>query len=163
PPAPIERGTFRFAPLDDQKDVPPRYRLDARSFPYEMERKRDLSAIGVTVYRLRFPSPVQSPTPENNTVHAEYYRPRGKGPFPAPYLPAPGQRPPPPPSSSWPCRPATRCCRATWPPPSPRTASPGCSFRWPTTARAGRPAARSACSRPTSATPWPPSPRPSST
>jgi dienelactone hydrolase len=48
-----------------------------------MDRQRDLPAIGVTVYRLRFPSPVKSPTPENNTVHAEYYRPKGKGPFPA--------------------------------------------------------------------------------
>ena len=29
-----------------------------------------------------FPSAVESPTPENNTVYAEYYRPEGKGPFP---------------------------------------------------------------------------------
>src|SRR5262249_61850129 len=31
---------------------------------------------------LRFPSPVTSDCPENNTVHAEYYRPKGDGPFP---------------------------------------------------------------------------------
>src|SRR5262249_50269796 len=43
----------------------------------------DLKAIGVTVHHLRFPSPIRTVTPENNTVHAEYYRPRGNGPFPA--------------------------------------------------------------------------------
>jgi dienelactone hydrolase len=77
-----ESGRFRFAPLDDQKDVPPRYRLEARTFDYQMDLKYDLPLSGVTVYRLRFPSPVESPHPENNTVHAEYYRPRGAGPFP---------------------------------------------------------------------------------
>jgi dienelactone hydrolase len=34
------------------------------------------------VYRLQFPSPVTSGCPENDTVHAEYYRPGGNGPFP---------------------------------------------------------------------------------
>lgn len=79
---PVEKGTFSFRPLDDQKDVPPRFRLDDRTFTYEMDRKTDLPALGVTVYRLRFPSPVKTATPENNTVHAEYYRPHGAGPFP---------------------------------------------------------------------------------
>jgi len=77
-----ESGRFRFAPVDDQKDVPPRYRLEARTFDYQMDLKYDLPLSGVTVYRVRFPSPVESPHPENNTVHAEYYRPRGAGPFP---------------------------------------------------------------------------------
>ncbi len=77
-----ESGRFRFAPLDDQKDVPPRYRLDARTYDYQMDLKYDLPLSGVTVYRVSFPSPVESPHPENNTVHAEYYRPRGAGPFP---------------------------------------------------------------------------------
>src|SRR5262249_32626955 len=37
---------------------------------------------GVQVYDVRFPSAVESPVPENNTVYAEYYRPDAKGPFP---------------------------------------------------------------------------------
>jgi dienelactone hydrolase len=78
----VEKGSFRFTPLDDQKAVPTRYRLEAKSFTYEMEKKTDLPSIGVTVHRLRYPSPVKTATPENNTVHAEYYRPAGKGPFP---------------------------------------------------------------------------------
>ena len=81
-PAAVETGSFRFQPMDDQKEVPPRYRLAERTFPYELQRKTALPALGVTVYRLRYPSPVKTATPENNTVHAEYYRPKGKGPFP---------------------------------------------------------------------------------
>jgi dienelactone hydrolase len=81
-PTRVEKGTFRFTPLGDQQDIPARYRLDARTFDYEMSLKYDLARCDVTVYRLRFPSPVESPHPENNTVHAEYYVPQGKGPFP---------------------------------------------------------------------------------
>jgi dienelactone hydrolase len=79
----VETGDFHFTPLDDQKTVPQRYRLLPRSFTYEMEKKTDLPSIETSVFRLRFPSPYNSPTPQNNTVHAEYYRPVGKGPFPA--------------------------------------------------------------------------------
>jgi dienelactone hydrolase len=81
--APMEKGSFRFTPLDGQKDIPARYRLAAADFTYELEKKRDLNGIGVTISHLRFPSPVKSKHPENNTVHAEYYRPQGDGPFPA--------------------------------------------------------------------------------
>jgi dienelactone hydrolase len=78
---PAEKGTVRFTP-GDQTNVPERYRLAERTFDYETDLKSELPASGVAVYRLRFPSPVVSPCPENNTVHAEYYRPRGPGPFP---------------------------------------------------------------------------------
>ena len=78
-----ETGKFAFAPIDDQKDTPKRYHLAAGEYRYEMEKKRDLPAIGVSIHHLTFPSPVKTATVENNTVHAEYYRPTGKGPFPA--------------------------------------------------------------------------------
>jgi dienelactone hydrolase len=81
-PPGAEKGTFRFTPAGDQKDVPPRYRLAAATFDYQTTLKYDLPTAEVSVYRVRFPSPVQSPHPENNTVHAEYYRPHGRGPFP---------------------------------------------------------------------------------
>jgi dienelactone hydrolase len=81
-PARVEKSTFHFTPTGDQKDIPARYRLDARTFDYEMSLKYDLARCDLSVYRLRFPSPVESPHPENNTVYAEYYVPRGKGPFP---------------------------------------------------------------------------------
>lgn len=79
----LETGSFRFTPLGDQKDVPTRYRLSERIFTYELEDVRRLPVIDVTLSHLRYPSPFKSATPENNTVHAEYYRPAGKGPFPA--------------------------------------------------------------------------------
>jgi dienelactone hydrolase len=82
PAEPIEKGTVQFSPVGDQKEIPDRYRLDARRFPYEMDLKNDLPDAGVRVFRLRFPSPVVSACPQNNTVHAEYYRPHGSGPFP---------------------------------------------------------------------------------
>jgi len=77
-----EKGTVAFTPLDDQKNIPERYRLDAHKFDYVMELKETLPTIGVEVFEVRFPSPVKSPHPENNTVHAEYYRPSKPGPYP---------------------------------------------------------------------------------
>src|SRR5262245_1003656 len=78
----IEKGRVEFVPAPDAENVPEIYRLEAREFDFEMEPKYSLPASGIDVYRLRFPSPVESPHKENNTVHAEYYLPRGKGPFP---------------------------------------------------------------------------------
>jgi dienelactone hydrolase len=79
----VEKGTFRFTPVEGQDGIPERYRLTERDVSYELTRKRDMAGIGVSMSVLRFPSPVKSKHPENNTVHAEYYRPEGKGPFPA--------------------------------------------------------------------------------
>jgi dienelactone hydrolase len=78
-----EKGAILFKPVDDQKNVPERYRLGDYRFEYELTPKYELTTSGVDVYHLCFPSPVTSPYPENNTVHADYYRPRGAGPFPA--------------------------------------------------------------------------------
>jgi dienelactone hydrolase len=79
---PIEKGTARFKPADDQKSVPERYRLKEHRFDWKLTEKVDVKDAPIDLYRLTFPSPVKSETPANNTVHAEYYRPRGKGPFP---------------------------------------------------------------------------------
>jgi dienelactone hydrolase len=71
-----ERGTVRFVPRGDQADVPPRYRLDAHEFQWEMTPQRSLPVSGVEIFEVRFPSPVETKHAENNTVHAEYYRPK---------------------------------------------------------------------------------------
>src|SRR5262245_39803702 len=81
-PHPVETGTVRFEPAGDEDRIPARYRLEARRFEYRLTFHTDLPGCAVNRYRLQFPSPVQSPYPENNTVHAEYYCPAGKGPFP---------------------------------------------------------------------------------
>src|SRR5262249_7942500 len=80
-PAP-EKGTVRFEPPGDETNVPERYRLEAHRFAYELQMEKHLPGCDVDVYHLRFPSPVEPPHPENNPVHAEYFRPRGDGPFP---------------------------------------------------------------------------------
>src|SRR5438034_41408 len=77
-----ETGSFRYEPVADQASLPERYCLAAQSFDYRMELKYDLPASEVEIYRVTFPSPVTSATPENNTVHAEFYRPKGAGKFP---------------------------------------------------------------------------------
>jgi dienelactone hydrolase len=77
-----EKGSVRFEPRGDQKDIPERYRLDAHAFDYDVTFKTRLPNFGAEVYHVRFPSPVVTACPENNTVHCEYYRPQGKGPFP---------------------------------------------------------------------------------
>ena len=76
-------GTVHFKPIGDQSDIPERYRFSERTFDYTMKPLRELPVSGVEISQITFPSPVTSPTPENNTVYAEYYRPTGAGPFPA--------------------------------------------------------------------------------
>jgi dienelactone hydrolase len=71
-PGPIEKGTARFRPIGDQVQIPERYRLADHTFAWEMEPKLELAS-----------TPVTTEHKENNTVHAEYYRPKGDGPFPA--------------------------------------------------------------------------------
>jgi dienelactone hydrolase len=77
-----ETGTFRYEPAEPQSALPERYRLEARTFDYRQERKFALPNAGVTIDRVTFPSPVESPHVENNTVHAEYYHPAKPGRFP---------------------------------------------------------------------------------
>jgi dienelactone hydrolase len=77
-----EQGTVCFTQAADEDKTPQRYRLQNHTFSYQLAWTTALVGSEADVYHLRFPSPVQSPCQENNTVHAEYYRPRGKGPFP---------------------------------------------------------------------------------
>lgn len=75
--AAVERGEAAFRPTAAEADVPERFRLPAARFPYEVELRLD--APGHSVLAVRFPTPVESPDPANNTVHAEYFRPAGAG------------------------------------------------------------------------------------
>jgi dienelactone hydrolase len=84
-PAPTETpvptaGRVTFEPTAAEDTVPPRYRQTAHEFPFEAELQRDGDS--VRVYRVRFPSPVESPVDVNNTVYGHYYQPTGQGPFP---------------------------------------------------------------------------------
>lgn len=77
-----EKGTVHFKPLDDQKNVPKSYQLEANDFEYKIQLKKDYPLSGYSVYQLRYPSPINSPHVENNTVWAEYYTPKHKKQFP---------------------------------------------------------------------------------
>lgn len=80
--SPAEKGAVHFRAAGDQHDVPERYRLAEHTFPFELTLKGSVPGVNVDVFVLRFPSPVETACRENNTVYAEYYRPRGAGPFP---------------------------------------------------------------------------------
>lgn len=77
-PANIERGEVAFRPGPAEASVPARFRLEPAVFRYELESV--LATPRYRVGRLRFPSPVVTDVPENNTVHAEYFEPNGPGP-----------------------------------------------------------------------------------
>jgi dienelactone hydrolase len=79
-PAAVVKGTVAFR-QGDQKAIPERYRLEPHDFDYELRPKQQLPLSGFDIYDLTFPSPVATPHAENNTVHAEYYRPRTGEPF----------------------------------------------------------------------------------
>jgi dienelactone hydrolase len=76
----VESGTANFHPTAAEAQVPADLRLEASTFPFEIEPIRDDPRFNVA--KVRFPSPVVSPVPQNNTVHAEYFRPRGDGRHP---------------------------------------------------------------------------------
>jgi dienelactone hydrolase len=76
-----ERGKIDFKPR--MPDAPEPFRLSAHSFDFTLTPRMDMPLSGYSVAEVTFPSPVESPYAENNTVHAEYFRPHGKGPFPA--------------------------------------------------------------------------------
>lgn len=82
-PAAAQPGTVRFESDDAARNVPERFRLAPHEFSYTLTPKYDLPYSGVEVFTVTFPSPVVSPHPENNTVHAEYFRPKGKANLPA--------------------------------------------------------------------------------
>ena len=79
----ITKRVIDFTSNDVTNKVPEQFHLAPHKFPYEMELKYDLKHSGVEVYSVRFPSPVVSPHAENNTVHAEYFKPKKPGKYPA--------------------------------------------------------------------------------
>jgi len=77
----LERGEAAFRPTAAEASVPEPFRLPPARFAFELEPIR--ATPGYSVAAVRFPSPVESPDPANNTVHAEYFRPAGPGKRPA--------------------------------------------------------------------------------
>lgn len=72
-----EAGEVNFTPAATEAQVPERFRLKAARFWYRLEPLR--STPGYDVLKLTFPSPIVTDVRENNTVHAEYFRPNTPG------------------------------------------------------------------------------------
>ena len=81
--ADVRTQEVRYEPLEDQARLPELFRLERHQFAATQRVKCQLAVTGVCVQTLTFPSPVESPHPVNNTVHGNYFRPAGPGPFPA--------------------------------------------------------------------------------
>ncbi len=77
-------GTLRV-PADPAKTpVAEGFRFkEAYAGDFRLSHRYDLRHSGVIVHDLTFPSPVAGDILENNTVHAEYFVPKGPGKFPA--------------------------------------------------------------------------------
>lgn len=74
-------GTVTVRPTAAEKQVPKRFRhAGEHTFRFETEYAR--SSGPVKVYKVRFPSPVTTDVPANNTVYGDYFQPEGQGPFP---------------------------------------------------------------------------------
>ncbi len=78
--AAVESGTLSYQPTAAEAAVPADLRLEPARFTFELEPVRTESHYKVS--KLRFPSPVVSPVPLNNTVHAEYFEPTTGGRHP---------------------------------------------------------------------------------
>src|ERR1700733_11142550 len=74
----VEKGDLTFRPGPLESSVPARFQLEPAVFSYELESV--IKTRRYTVSKLRFPSPIETPDAENNTVHAEYFCPVGAGP-----------------------------------------------------------------------------------
>jgi dienelactone hydrolase len=77
----LQAGEATFRPSPAEAQVPELFRMTGATFAYELEPVRETP--GYSVARLRFPSPIVTPDEANNTVHGEYFRPRGEGKRPA--------------------------------------------------------------------------------
>ena len=77
----VERAEAEFRPAPAEASVPELFRLAPARFDFELEPIRDTPAYSVA--KLRFPSPIDSPDVVNNTVHCEYFQPKGPGKRPA--------------------------------------------------------------------------------
>src|SRR5258707_15185683 len=76
-----EPGEVPFTPTAAEADVPAAFRMPESTFAFERQELR--TTPGFTVSAIRFPSPVVTADVDNNTVHAEYFRPTRPGKRPA--------------------------------------------------------------------------------
>src|SRR5688572_2139826 len=79
---PIERGRLRCGPCPLEDQVPERFRLTSEEVAWQRRMVPDISP-RYDLSRVTFPSPLKTASEKNNTVHCEYFLPRGAGKRPA--------------------------------------------------------------------------------
>ena len=79
---PALTGVVPYAPPVQEDATPQRFRLPPHEFKFAEQPLRDVSD-RIAVSLVTFPSPVETPHPNNNTVHCEFYRPKRAGKAPA--------------------------------------------------------------------------------
>lgn len=77
----FQYGEVRVMPGPEEASVPERFRLEESTFGFVLHPLRTTPRYAVS--KVTFPSPVASPDPQNNIVHAEYFRPTQPGKRPA--------------------------------------------------------------------------------
>ncbi len=77
----VRTGEIAYEPAENEDIVPEHFHLDAHTFPFEQTPIETVSE-KIEISNVTFPSPVETPHENNNTVHCEYFRPKGEGPFP---------------------------------------------------------------------------------
>lgn len=71
-------GSVSFTVTDRESTVPERFRLEEHQFSYAISRQEEFFD-KFDEYELTFPSPVETKSTKNNTVHCEYFCPNGGG------------------------------------------------------------------------------------
>lgn len=74
--SPTIAGEVRFDPSPTEQELPQQFRLSPSTFSYD-QKPVETFATTFDIFEVTFPSPVVTPHPRNNTVHCEYFRPRG--------------------------------------------------------------------------------------
>lgn len=76
-------GEVTFTPVEDEATaVPEPFQLEEHKFPFEQKFLKT-SSKAIEISEVTFPSPVETPHANNNTVHAEYFKPLSEGKHPA--------------------------------------------------------------------------------
>ncbi|MEX0710786.1 MAG: alpha/beta hydrolase family protein [Pirellulales bacterium] len=82
PKEPQRTGRIEFQPAANEDQLPELFRLNPHEFDFRQAPLETVST-SMAIYEVTFPSPVETPHANNNTVHAEYYRPLTDGKHPA--------------------------------------------------------------------------------
>ncbi|OHB78971.1 MAG: hypothetical protein A2W31_13940, partial [Planctomycetes bacterium RBG_16_64_10] len=75
---PATHGQVDFAPGPTEAEVPALFRLTPHRFDFRLTPRQRTGAV-VRCWTVTFPSPVQTPHPNNNRVHCEYFPPQMAG------------------------------------------------------------------------------------